>query len=146
MACGCQVVGYGDFTKWQAKPFDIKSIAEQVINCWEEIKDRKEEARKESRQWIIENANMEKQVKEKYINFYKINNWCQESDRVGLGLSTCRPDGRHLRTRIRLLPNLCNGLYHKTQLNHPHLRNLLMDMRFLLMKYGYLLMRVEVYF
>jgi len=70
MACGCQVVGYGDFTKWTAKPFDIKSIAEQIIKCWESIKDRKEEARQEARQYVLDNHNMEKQVKEKYIPLY----------------------------------------------------------------------------
>jgi glycosyltransferase involved in cell wall biosynthesis len=70
MACGCQVVGYGDFTKWQAKPFDIKSIAEQIINCWNEIKNNKEQSRLNARQYVLDNHNMEKQVKEKYIPLY----------------------------------------------------------------------------
>jgi len=72
MACGCSVISYGgNFTKWIAKPFDIKSIAEQIVNCWESIKDRKEEARKENRQWVLDNANMEIQVLNKYIPLYK---------------------------------------------------------------------------
>jgi glycosyltransferase involved in cell wall biosynthesis len=72
MACGCQVVSYGgEFTKFIAKPFDIKSIAEKIVECWEYIKQDPQKARQEARQWVVENANMEKQVKEKYIPLYE---------------------------------------------------------------------------
>jgi glycosyltransferase involved in cell wall biosynthesis len=70
-ACGCSIISYGgNFTKWIAKPFDIKSIAEQVVNCWEERKNNPL-ARQQEREWVLENASMEKQVKEKYIPLYK---------------------------------------------------------------------------
>ena len=72
MACGCQVVSYGgDFTKWVARPFDIKSMAKQIVKCWKHIQKDPAKARLEARQWVCENANMEKQVNEKYIPLYK---------------------------------------------------------------------------
>ena len=70
-ACGCSVISYGgEFTKWICKPFDIKSMAEKIIECWEERKNNLN-ARQQERDWVIENANMEKQVKEKYIPLYE---------------------------------------------------------------------------
>ena len=72
MACGCQVVSYaGDFTKFHPKPFDIKDMAAKIVDCWESIKDRMEAARKEARQWVLDNANMEKAVKDKFIPLYE---------------------------------------------------------------------------
>jgi len=72
MACGCQVISYaGDFTKYHPKPFDVKDIAAKIIECWNDIKDCRESARKEARQWVVENANMEKQVEKKFIPLYE---------------------------------------------------------------------------
>jgi len=71
MACGCHVVGYSDsFTKWKCNPFDTKDMARKIIDCWNYIKDNPN-ARQEARNWVLENANMEKQVKEKYIPLYE---------------------------------------------------------------------------
>ena len=71
MACGCQVVGYSDsFTKWKANPYDIKDIAKKIIDCWNYIKENPK-SRQEARNWVLKNANMEKQVKNKYIPLYK---------------------------------------------------------------------------
>ena len=69
MACGCQVVGYGDFTKWTAKPFDIKSIADKICECWEEVKDNPSR-REEARQYVMNHHNAEKIVIEKFIPLY----------------------------------------------------------------------------
>jgi glycosyltransferase involved in cell wall biosynthesis len=72
MACGCQVVSYADyFTKYKCSPFDIKDMAKQIIRCWNDIKDNRKKARLEARQWVFENANMEKQVVNKFIPLYK---------------------------------------------------------------------------
>lgn len=71
MACGCQVVGFGDFTPWTCKPFDIKDMADKICKCWDKIKKRQAKARQEARAWVLENANMEKAVVEKYIPLYE---------------------------------------------------------------------------
>lgn len=72
MACGCQVISYaGDFTKHHPKPFDIKDIAQKIVDCWTEIKGDLPAARLRARSWVLENANMEKAVVEKYIPLYK---------------------------------------------------------------------------
>ena len=72
MASGCQVISYaGDFTKYHPKPFDIKDLANKICDCWEAIKDNRPAARLEVRKWVVENANMEKQVVDKYIPLYK---------------------------------------------------------------------------
>lgn len=71
MACGCQVISFSDsFTKWCAKPFDIKDMAKQITNCWEYIQKDKAKARLEARQWVLDNASMEKKVTEEYIPLY----------------------------------------------------------------------------
>ena len=72
MACGCQVISYGgDFTKWITKPFDIKSMAEEIIECCKYIEQDPKGARQEARRWVTKNASMKKQVKEKYIPLYE---------------------------------------------------------------------------
>lgn len=72
MASGCSVVSYaGDFSKWHPKPFDVKDIAAKVVDCWEHIKKDPKKARQEARQWVLKNANMEEQVKTKYIPLYE---------------------------------------------------------------------------
>lgn len=72
MACGCHVVGYSNsFTKYKCNPFDIKDMAKKVIKCWNDIKDNKEMKRQEARSWVMENANMEKQVEQRYIPLYE---------------------------------------------------------------------------
>lgn len=71
MACGCEVVGWDNtYTKWTPKSHNINDIADCVVNCWNEIKDNREEARKKAFQFASENFNMEKNVKEKYIPLY----------------------------------------------------------------------------
>jgi glycosyltransferase involved in cell wall biosynthesis len=71
MACGCQVVGYGDFTKWTCKPFDTIDMANKILECLEYIDKDPIKARLEARQYILDNHNMEKTVKEKYIPLYE---------------------------------------------------------------------------
>lgn len=70
MSCGCQVISYsGDFTKYHPSPFDIKDIAEKISQCWNDIKDNPNR-RQEARQWVLDNASMEKNVKDYYIPLY----------------------------------------------------------------------------
>lgn len=72
MASGCSVISYSDsFTKWKCNPFDIKDMGQKIIDCWEYIQKDPIKVRLENRQWVEQNANMEKQVKEKYIPMYK---------------------------------------------------------------------------
>jgi glycosyltransferase involved in cell wall biosynthesis len=72
MSCGCSVVSYsGEFSKWHPKPFDIKDIACKIVECWEEISKDPEGSRRAARDWVIQNANMERQVVEKYIPLYE---------------------------------------------------------------------------
>ena len=71
MSTGLQVVSYnGDFSKWHPKPFDIKDIAAKVVECWSDIKDRKEESREEASQYAKENFNMKLKVQDEYIPLY----------------------------------------------------------------------------
>jgi glycosyltransferase involved in cell wall biosynthesis len=70
MSCGCQVISYGgNFTKWVCKPYDIDDMADKIIECWEYIQKDSAAAREESRQWVFEHANIEKQV-DQYIELY----------------------------------------------------------------------------
>jgi len=70
LACGCSVISYnGEFSKYHPKPFDIDSIAEETIKCWNDIKDNKN-IRQENRQWVINNASTEKLLIEKYLPLY----------------------------------------------------------------------------
>jgi glycosyltransferase involved in cell wall biosynthesis len=72
MASGCQVISYsGDFTKYHPRPFDVKDIAAKICECWEAIKKDRPAARIAARDWVLKNANMEKQVVEKYIPLYE---------------------------------------------------------------------------
>jgi glycosyltransferase involved in cell wall biosynthesis len=71
MACGCEIIGWDNkHTKWVPRSHDIKSIADQVVNCWDEIKDNREDARKKVSKYAFENFNMETNVKEKFIPLY----------------------------------------------------------------------------
>jgi len=72
MACGCQIISYnGGFTRFHPKPFDIKSIAKEVVKCWDYIKNNKDQVRQEARNFALKYFNMEKQVKKSYLPLYK---------------------------------------------------------------------------
>ena len=72
MACGCQVIGFDDkYTKWKPKTHNLEDIADCVVDCWNEIKDNREDARQKVNQIAVENFSMEKNVKEKFIPLYK---------------------------------------------------------------------------
>lgn len=71
MACGCQVISYaGKFTKWHPEIYNLKDIANKVIDCWEYIQKDPVNAKKEARQYAIDNFSMEQKVKEEYIPLY----------------------------------------------------------------------------
>ena len=71
MACGCQVISYnGYITKYQARAFDIKDIADQICKCWDDIKDDLPQARLNARQWVLDNASAEAKAKE-YVALYE---------------------------------------------------------------------------
>jgi glycosyltransferase involved in cell wall biosynthesis len=70
MACGCQVVGYGNFTKWTCKPFDTIDMANKILDCLKYIEEDPTKARLEARQYVLDNHSMEKNI-EKYISLYK---------------------------------------------------------------------------
>jgi len=70
-ACGCEVVGWDNkYTKWMPKTHNIEDVASCVIDCWNEIKGRREDARKERYDFAYKNFNIEEQVKEKFIPLY----------------------------------------------------------------------------
>ena len=70
-ACGCEVIGWDNkYTNWMPKTHNIEDVANCVIDCWNSIKDRREEARKERYDFAFKNFNVEEQVKEKFIPLY----------------------------------------------------------------------------
>lgn len=71
MACGCEVIGWDDkYTKWKPKTHNIEDVANCVIDCWDEIKDNREEARKKVHQIAVDNFSVERNVEEKFIPLY----------------------------------------------------------------------------
>jgi len=72
MACGCEVVGWGnEYSQWQPKSHKLQDIADCVVDCWNTIKDNREEARKRVYQIASDNFSMETNVRDKYIPLYK---------------------------------------------------------------------------
>jgi glycosyltransferase involved in cell wall biosynthesis len=70
-ACGCEVIGWDDkYTQWTPKSHNIKDIADCVVNCWNEIKDNREEFREKAFKLANENFNMETNVRDKFIPLY----------------------------------------------------------------------------
>lgn len=71
MACGVPVVSYGgDYTKYQAKIFDLHSIAKQIYRCWKDLSAKGSTVRKETIAYAKENFDRAKEVK-KYVALYK---------------------------------------------------------------------------
>ena len=71
MALGVPVVSYGgDYTPYHAKIWDLDSIAEQVIRCWQDITAEGSTVRDDTRAYARENFDRGKEVK-KYIKLYR---------------------------------------------------------------------------
>jgi len=71
MACGVPVVSYaGDYTKYHAGIFDIKSIGEQLAKCWKDLTAEGSTLKEETLAYAKENFDRSKEVK-KYIKLYK---------------------------------------------------------------------------
>jgi len=71
MAWGMPVVSYGgDYTKYHAKIFDMDSIAEQIIRCWEDLSAKDSTLKRDTIKYAQEHFDREKEVK-KYIKLYK---------------------------------------------------------------------------
>lgn len=71
MACGCQIISYaGKFTQWHPEIYNIKDIANKVIDCWEYIQQNPTEAKKEMRKYALENFSMKQKVQDEYIPLY----------------------------------------------------------------------------
>lgn len=70
LSCGVQIVGYGSNTKWQCS-HDVNDMATKVIDCWNNIKDRRQEARQEARNYVLQNHSTEKAIVEQYLPLYR---------------------------------------------------------------------------
>ena len=71
MALGVPVVSYGgDYTPYQAKIWDLDSIAEQVVRCWRDMTAEGNTVREDTKAYARENFDRGKEVK-KYIKLYK---------------------------------------------------------------------------
>jgi glycosyltransferase involved in cell wall biosynthesis len=72
MACGCSVIGWDNkYNKFMPKSHTVEDIANSVIDCWNDRKDKIEEVRKENYKLAFKNFNMETQVKNKFIPLYE---------------------------------------------------------------------------
>jgi glycosyltransferase involved in cell wall biosynthesis len=70
MSYGIPVVSYnGEYTKYHAKPFDLHSIADQIIQCWNDLKAPKSTLKEDTIKYAKENFDREKHVKT-YIELY----------------------------------------------------------------------------
>jgi len=70
MACGVPVVSYGgDYTKYHAKIFDVRSIAEQLALCWKDLTAEGSTLREDTLKYAKENFDRGRWVKE-YIKLY----------------------------------------------------------------------------
>ncbi len=71
MAYGVPVVSYnGDYTKYHAKPFDVRSIAEQIERCWKDLKADGSTLREDTLKYAQENFHRGKYVKQ-YVALYE---------------------------------------------------------------------------
>jgi glycosyltransferase involved in cell wall biosynthesis len=71
MTMGVPVVSYnGDYTKYHAKIFDLDSIAEQIINCWNDLTRTSSTLREDTVEYAEENFDRGREVK-KYVELYK---------------------------------------------------------------------------
>lgn len=71
MAMGIPVVSFGgEYTKYIARIWDFKSIAEQVERCWKDLQKKGSTVRKETREYAVRHFSREKQVK-KYVKLYE---------------------------------------------------------------------------
>ena len=70
-AMGIPVISYGgEYTPYVAKIWDLDSIAEQVIRCWNDMTKDGSTVREDTRKYAIDNYDREKSVV-KYIELYK---------------------------------------------------------------------------
>lgn len=71
MAMGVPVISFGgEYTKYVAKIWDFKSIAEQVAKCWKDLRKKGNTVKKDTRDYAHRHFNREKQVK-KYVKLYE---------------------------------------------------------------------------
>ena len=71
MAMGVPQVSYGgDYTKYHAKIFDLRSIAEQIERCWNDLTKKGSTLREDTLRYARENFDRGKEVK-KYIKLYE---------------------------------------------------------------------------
>jgi len=71
MACGCEVIGWNNkYTQWMPKSHNLEDIADCVVNCWNKIKDNREEFRQKAFDIANNNFNMEINVRDKFIPLY----------------------------------------------------------------------------
>jgi len=70
MSYGVPVVSYnGDYTKYHAKPFDVRSIAEQVERCWKDLTAEGSTLKADTLKYAQENFDRGKYVKQ-YVELY----------------------------------------------------------------------------
>ena len=71
MAQGVPVVSYGgSYTKYHAQTFDIESIAEQIVKCWEDLTADGSTLKQDTIKYARKHFDRSKEVK-KYIKLYK---------------------------------------------------------------------------
>lgn len=71
MAMGAPVISYGGtYTPYVARIFDLDSIAEQVIRCWDDLSAPGSDLRERTRAYALENFDRGKEVK-KYVALYE---------------------------------------------------------------------------
>jgi len=71
MAMGIPVVSFGgDYTKYVAKIWDLDSIAEQVVKCWEDLTRTGSRLKRDTIKYAQEHFDRGKEVK-KYVALYK---------------------------------------------------------------------------
>ena len=71
MAMGIPVIGYdGDYTKYKPRIWNLNSIAEQLIKCWQDLSRKGSTLRKETIEYAKKHFDRGKEIK-KYVKLYE---------------------------------------------------------------------------